>query len=44
MIRRRGKIEMIDLCFNTHHLNFDDNGTLCGFSAGGPYDVIGCST
>ena len=31
---------MIDLCFNTHHLKFDDNGTLW-FSAGGTYDVIG---
>jgi hypothetical protein len=37
---KTGKISMIDLCFNTHHLNFDDNGTLW-FSAGGPYDVIG---
>jgi len=37
---KTGKITMIDLCFNTHHLNFDDNGTLW-FSAGGPYDVIG---
>jgi hypothetical protein len=34
------KVTMIDLCFNTHHLNFDDNGVLW-FSAGGPYDVIG---
>ena len=37
---KTGKITMIDLCFNTHHLNFDDNGVLW-FSAGGPYDVIG---
>jgi hypothetical protein len=37
---KTGKISMIDLCFNTHHLNFDDNGTLW-FSAGGAYDVIG---
>lgn len=37
---KTGKISMIDLCFNTHHLNFDDSGTLW-FSAGGPYDVIG---
>ena len=34
------KITMIDLCFNTHHLNFDDEGTLW-FSAGAAYDVIG---
>jgi len=34
------KVTMIDLCFNTHHLQFDKNETLW-FSAGGPYDVIG---
>jgi hypothetical protein len=34
------KIQMIDLCFNTHHLQFDKNETLW-FSAGGNYDVIG---
>jgi len=34
------KIEMIDLCFNTHHLQFDKDNVLW-FSAGGNYDVIG---
>src|SRR2546423_8330671 len=34
------KIDMIDLCFNTHHLQFDKNDMLW-FSAGGSYDVIG---
>jgi len=34
------KVTMIDLCFNTHHLNFDDDGVLW-FSAGAAYDVIG---
>src|SRR5438874_235644 len=34
------KIEMIDLCFNTHHLQFDKNEMLW-FSAGGNYDVVG---
>lgn len=34
------KVEMIDTCFNTHHLQFDKEGTLW-FSAGGNYDVIG---
>jgi hypothetical protein len=34
------KITMVDLCFNTHHLQFDKNDTLW-FSAGGNYDVIG---
>jgi hypothetical protein len=34
------KIQMIDLCFNTHHLEFDFDGKLW-FSAGGNYDVIG---
>jgi hypothetical protein len=34
------KIQMIDLCFNTHHLEFDVDGKLW-FSAGGNYDVIG---
>jgi hypothetical protein len=37
---KTGKVSMIDLCFNTHHLNFDDKGVLW-FSAGGAYDVIG---
>ncbi len=34
------KITMIDLCFNTHHLQFDKNNVLW-FSAGGNYDVVG---
>jgi hypothetical protein len=34
------KIDMIDTCFNTHHLQFDKNGVLW-FSAGGNYDVVG---
>jgi hypothetical protein len=34
------KVEMIDLCFNTHHLQFDKDNVLW-FSAGGNYDVIG---
>jgi hypothetical protein len=34
------KIDMIDLCFNTHHLQFDKNEVLW-FSAGGNYDVVG---
>ena len=34
------KIDMIDLCFNTHHLQFDKNDVLW-FSAGGNYDVLG---
>ena len=34
------KITMIDLCFNTHHLQFDKNEMLW-FSAGGNYDVVG---
>jgi hypothetical protein len=34
------KIDMIDLCFNTHHLQFDKDNVLW-FSAGGNYDVIG---
>jgi hypothetical protein len=34
------KFELIDLCFNTHHLQFDKDNVLW-FSAGGNYDVIG---
>ena len=34
------KINMIDLCFNTHHLQFDKNEVLW-FSSGGPSDVLG---
>jgi hypothetical protein len=34
------KVQMIDLCFNTHHLQFDKDNVLW-FSAGGNYDVIG---
>ena len=34
------KIETIDTCFNTHHLQFDKNDVLW-FSAGGNYDVVG---
>jgi hypothetical protein len=34
------KITMIDLCFNTHHLEFDKDNVLW-FSAGGNYDVVG---
>ena len=34
------KVTMIDLCFTTHHLKFDEDGMLW-FSAGAAYDVIG---
>jgi hypothetical protein len=34
------KFTMVDLCFNTHHLQFDKDNVLW-FSAGGNYDVVG---
>jgi len=35
------KITMIDLCFSTHHLQFDKQGTLWFSSGGGNNEVVG---
>ncbi len=35
------KIDMIDLCFSTHHLQFDKNDILWFSSGGGNNEVIG---